>query len=557
MHVLVFENAVICDGEGGPRFRGSVAVRGDEISAVSTEPVTGKQTVDADGLVLAPGFIDVHTHYDAQITWDSSATPSPQMGVTTIVIGNCGFGVAPCRPEHRDLTLNNLTKVEGMPLDALTEGVRWRFESFSEYLDSIDNDGPVPNVAVYAGHGCIRTYVMGEDASQRAATKDELRDMQAMFGDMLDEGAIGLGTSTLESHNGAGGVPMPSRFAAPEEFMAFSEVMRERGKGVWQITKGTTPNMDFLEQLAATAGRPMQICPMLQDPGQPEVVFDDMRRIGEAVERGCELLGQVSPFPEILEFDLREPYPLESIVAWKPAMEAGSDEAKMAVYSDDAFRSPVRAELLTRGGPFRFSNQWGTMTIKSSTQPELVGRTVGEVADERGVHPLDCMLDIGLHDQLATRFECVLFNADEIEVAKLLNDDNSTLGLGDAGAHLTFFCQAGTGLYMLQRFVREREVLSLENAVRLLTSQPAAAMRIADRGRIAVGKKADLCLFDPQTAGIGPRHWVADLPGGLERIHTAPFGVQGVWVNGRQVVDADGLTAHATGAGHVLREFAT
>ena len=193
------------------------------------------------------------------------------------------------------------------------------------------------------------------------------------------------------------------------------------------------------------------------------------------------------------------------------------------------------------------------MTIKSSTQPELVGRTVGEVADERGAHPLDCMLDIGLYDRLATRFECVVFNADEQEVKKLLAHEYSVVGLGDAGAHLTFFCQAGSGLYLLQNFVRKNRALSIEHAIQLLTSQPADAFRIPDRGRIKVGGNADLFLFDPDEAGLGERCGVADLPGGVERIHTPALGVHGVWVNGEQVADAGGLIANAARAGRVIR----
>ena len=555
MHDLVIRNALVCDGTGAAMFHANVGVDGAEISAIDSNTLSGRVEVDANGLVLAPGFIDIHTHYDAQVTWDNTLTPSPQMGVTTVVIGNCGFGIAPCRKEHRDLTLKNLTKVEGMPLEALLKGVRWNFESFGEYLSAIESQGIVPNVAAYVGHGCIRTYVMGENATRREASSAEIAEMQSLFSQALQDGAIGVGTSTLESHNGAGGVPMPSRFAAPEEFMAFSAVMRHASKGVWQITKGATPDIEFLEQLAVEADRPMQICPMLQDPGQPEVVFDDMAQISEAATRGSELWGQVSPFPEVLEFTLREPYPMESIKAWAPAMQADDDDALKTVYSSTAFRAAVTAELKTRGGPFRFSNQWSTMTVTECAADAVRGRTVADIAGERGVEPLDCMLDIGMESKFEARFRCVLFNADEPEVAKLLNHEHSTLGLGDAGAHLTFFCQAGTGLYLLQRYVRERSAVKLETAVELLTSQPADAMRIPDRGRIAVGKKADMCLFDPSLVGIGERCWVDDLPGGLSRVHTPPQGIHGVWVNGQRVVDDAGLMASAPRAGAVLREF--
>ena len=557
MYDKVIRNARICDGMGTPIDTGEVAINDDRIAAVGKNLGLSKTDIDAEQMVLAPGFIDVHTHYDAQITWDPTTSPSPQMGVTTIVMGNCGFGIAPCRPQDRETMLRTLTKVEGMPYEALKTGVRWNFESFGDYLSAIEHQGIVANIACFAGHSCIRLYVMGEDASKREASNTEIEEMQNLFRESLEAGAIGLGTSTLESHNGHGGIPVPSRFAAFKEFEAFSQVMKETGKGVWQITKGVSPTIEELEQLAESASRPMQICPMLQDPGQPEVVFNDMASISAAQNRGRELYGQVSPFPEILEFNLREPYPMESIQAWRPAMAAQTDEEKISVYRDHNFRNSVKEELKTTGGPFRFSHQWNTMTIVSTKNSSLLGRTVAEIATDLNSHPLDCMLDIGISEKLETQFSCVLFNADVPAVTKLLNDPNSSLGLGDSGAHLTFFCQAGTGLYLLQHYVREEQAISLENAIKMLTSEPAHALRIPDRGRISSGMKADIVLFDPDTVGIGERCWVDDLPGGLSRVHTPSFGVGSVWVNGTQIVSNDKLLPNTTFSGEVIRKFLT
>lgn len=555
MHDVTIFNARICDGLGNPIQPGAVSITGDRISAVTDEPAPARQSIDAKGRVLAPGIVDTHTHYDAQITWDTTTAPSPSMGVTTIVMGNCGFGIAPCRPEFREQMLRNLTKVEGMPLPALQRGVHWNFESFGEYLDAIASRGTVANVAGFVGHACIRAYVMGEAASQRTATDEELTQMQAVLEQALEDGAIGIGTSTAESHNCEGGVPVPSRFAAEKEFLAFSDVMRKSSKGIWQITKGTGPSMTFLEQLATSANRPMQICPMLQDPGKPEWVFEEFAQIHDARSRGCELFGQVSPFPEVMEFNLHEPFMFESIRAWKRAMEANGTHAKMSIYQDPGFREKVKNELTQPGGPFRFSNQWVSMTILQSSDDELIGTTVAQIASQRGIHPLDCMLDIGIADQLQTQFRCEMFNADEAAVARLLDDEFSTLGLGDSGAHLTFFCQAGTGLYLLQRYVRERGDFPVEKAIQWLTSDSAKALRLPLRGELTRGYKADLFLFDPDTVGIGDRCWAADLPGGLERVHTPPLGVHGVWVNGQRVVDESGLLAESPHTGEVIRQF--
>ncbi len=555
MHDLTIKNAQICDGLGNSMYAGALSITGDRITAVGTEPEPAIKTLDAQGLVLSPGIIDVHTHYDAQITWDTTTTPSPSMGVTTVVMGNCGFGIAPCRPDFREQMLRNLTKVEGMPHEALQQGVQWGFETFGEYLDALARKGVLINVASFVGHACIRAYVMGEAATQREATPEELREMQDIFEQALADGAIGLGTSTAESHNCEGGVPVPSRFANEAEFLAFSEVMRKTSRGIWQITRGAGPSMAFLQELAAVAGRPMQVCPLLQDPGRPEWVFEAFKSIHEARSQGCELSGQVSPFPEIMAFNLREPFSLESIKAWKPAMEAATDDERLAVFRDRRFRENVKDELSQPGEPFRFSNQWATMSITASNRGELVGRTVAELARERGVHPLDYMLDLGVADRLDTQFRCVMFNSNEPAVARLLDDKYSTLGLGDAGAHLTFFCQAGTGLYLLQRYVRERGDFSIEKAIRWLTHDAAADLRIPERGELTCGKKADLFLFDPDTVGIGERCWVADLPGHLERVHTPPLGVHGVWVNGTRVVDADGLIDQPPRVGEVIRSF--
>jgi len=560
MNDLVIRGALIVDGSGSEPVTGDVAVRDGVITAVGEYGLTGTQLVDGSGLVLAPGIVDIHTHYDAQLTWDSSASPSPQMGVTTVVVGNCGFGLAPCHPDHRDLTLKNLTKVEGMPLDALLKGVLWEFETFSNYLDVLVARGVVLNVAALANHSCIRTYVMGIDASQRRARPEEIKAIGDLLRDAMEAGAIGLGTSTLESHNGEGGVPMPSRFACDDEFREFARVLGEIGRGVFQITKGASTSIEFIEELSALSGRPVQVCPMLQDPGHPADVFDCMDFYAEAMSRGRELYGQVTPFPEIMNFNLREPYPLESLASWRPAMAASGDEDLMAIFRDLSFREQVKSELKIAGAPFRFSNQWNTMTIQSKGSNEsrvLNKRSIADMAQAQDKHPLDCMLDLALSERLETNFTVGMFNAEEDAVTRLLTHERACIGLGDAGAHLTFFCQAGTGLYLLQRFVRERGDLTLQDAIYRLTRQPAEAMRIAGRGRITVGAHADLFLFDADTVGIGERCMVDDLPGGLERVHTPPLGIHGVWVNGQRVVDASGSLVQQTQPGSVLRQFRT
>ena len=558
MHDLVIKNAQICDGLGGPAKSGDLAVSRGRIAAMGTVDGEAREVVDGDGLVLAPGIIDVHTHYDAQLTWDPFARPSPALGVTTVVIGNCGFTIAPCRPADRDLTIRNLTHVEGMPLEALRAGIVWDFETFPDYVAALERRGVVPNVACFVGHSSLRTFVMGPDATKRAATRDEINRMKSLVREALDAGAIGFATSTLEGHNGENGVPVPSRFAEDDEFRALVGALGESGRGLFQLTAGAKSTIPFLESLAAESGRPVSVCAMLIDPAVPERVFEDMARIGEARARGRELYGQVSCFPESLDFDLVHPFPFEAVISWRPALESRGVEALRAVLKDPSFRDAVKAEMRTPGTPFRFTTQWNDLTIKRTARPEnraLEGANVAQQAARSGVHPLDWMLDFALSEDLATEFNVLFLNADEDRVKNLLLDPSSLIALGDAGAHLSLMCQAGTGLHLFGHWVRERGDLALVDAIREMTSWPAAAYRIRDRGRLAVGAWADLLLFDPRTVGIGPREVRHDLPTGSARIDTPARGVVGVWVNGSRVVDERGPIENCPRAGKVLRDF--
>ena len=558
MHDLLIRNVRLCDGLGNALCDGELALRDGRIAAIGAALGPARETVDGQGSVLAPGFVDIHTHYDAQLTWDPTATPSPSLGVTTVVIGNCGFTIAPCRPEDRRSVLADLTKVEGMPIEALSAGVAWDFESFPEYLAALERRGVVPNVACFAGHSAIRTFVMGAEQAHRPATGDEIAGMAALLRDALKAGAIGFATSTLELHNGDGGLPMPSRFASHDEFRAFAKVLREAGKGVFQITKGLSTDPHFLTEIARICGRPVHVCPMLIDPAMPDDVFRQMDLFAEAQARNCEIYGQVSPFTEIMNFTLAEPFPFESLRAWNAERLAAGRAARLAVYRDAGFRAALKAEIASPPVPFRFNGQWDAVAVTGTAKPRnrtLVGRDLAAIAAERGVDPLDLMFDLALDEDLETTFRVVSYNGDVEEVRRLLEHPFSVVGLGDAGAHLNLFCQAGTGLYLLQRHVRERGDFTIPQGVRMLTSRAADTFRILDRGRLAVGAHADLLLFDPEKVGIGPMEMVHDLPAGQGRLSTPALGVAGVWVNGVRVVEADGLAKAAPRAGRVIREF--
>jgi N-acyl-D-aspartate/D-glutamate deacylase len=560
VHDLVIENASIIDGSGGPARHGAVAVKDGRIAAVGEDAGAARERVNANGLTLAPGIVDIHTHYDAQLTWDPYATPSTALGVTTVVIGNCGFTIAPCRPDDRDLTLRNLTHVEGMSLEALRAGVRWDFESYPEFLEAMERRGVVPNVGSFVGHSSVRTYVLGADATRRAARASEIADMRRIVIEAVRAGAIGFATSTLEQHNGENGIPMPSRLADEHELLALTGALGEAGRGVFMLTKGMTSTVPWLEEVAAKNGRPVMIAAMFVDPGDPTRVFKELAEIESARSRGRELWAQVGCFPLGMEFTLRHPYPLEAFLAWRPAIEAGDEVHYAAVLKDASFREALKHEAAIPGVPNRFSNQtWPHLTIMSVTRDEhrhLVGRSIAELARERGRDPFDVLLDFGLDGELDAMLDCRLFNTDESEVKKLLRHPHAAVGLSDAGAHLSFLCDAGFGLHLFGHWVRERGDLTLPEAVKRVTQDAAAAYRIKDRGRLAPGAWADMLLFDPHTVARGPKRRVHDLPTGASRLDTPGVGVHGVWVNGVRTVDEHGPLTSCGRPGRVLRDFA-
>ena len=408
MHDLVIENASLVDGLGNPPREGALAVKDGRIAALGADLGEGAECLDAEGLTLAPGIVDLHTHFDAQLTWDPFATPSNALGVTTVVIGNCGFTIAPCKAEHRDLILRNLTHVEGMSLDALRAGVDWDFESFPEYLDLLERKGMVPNAACFFGHSSLRIYVLGEAASSRAATEAEVAEMKRLVIEAMVAGAAGFATSTLEQHNGENGIPMPSRLADEREMMELTGALGEAGRGVFMLTKGMTSTVPWLESISENNGRPVMIAAMFVDPGDPERVFRELGQIEAARGRGRELWAQVGCLPLGMEFTLEHPYPLEALIAWHPAIEAEGGEDFKRVLADPAFRQGLKDEVGTKGVPNRFSDQnWDHLTIAEVHKPEhrdLIGKKVGPLAREAGVDPWDWFLDFGLADDLNPDF---------------------------------------------------------------------------------------------------------------------------------------------------------
>lgn len=555
MHDLLIRNAQVFDGSDQPSRRLDVAVKDGRIAAVGANLGEAKETIDAAGLALMPGIVDNHTHYDAQITWDPLVNPSPALGVTTAVIGNCGFTIAPCKPADRELIMRNLTQVEGMSLDVLRQGIRWDFESIPEYLDMLQEQGAAVNIAAFAGHSSIRTYVMGADAPKRAATPEEVQKMKRLLLEAMAAGAIGFATSTSPAHNGEGGVPMPSRMADDEELRALVGSLKQAGHGLFMLTKGGHTKIEFLEELAADSGRPVVIAALLHNKTNPQAVFKDFEGIAKANERGHKLAGAISCCPLTMDFTLHSPYPVEGMNAWKPALGLKGDAFK-AKLAEKAFRDGIRAEIAAPAVFRLFNGEWNEVQVVEVADPRHAAyeqRSVAELAKETGKDPLDFMFDLALEENLDTVFTATLLNSDEDAVGRMINDPNSLVSLSDAGAHLTFFNDAGFGLHLLGHWSRELGKLSMEAAVHQLTAKPAELYGLRKRGRIAEGYAADLLLFDPKTVGRGPKRRVFDLPGGAPRLHTDAVGVHGVWVNGAHVADANGMRKEIGRPGVLIR----
>jgi N-acyl-D-aspartate/D-glutamate deacylase len=537
----LIRGALVVDGGGAAARRADVGVRNGRIAALGSVREAAAATVDAGGLCLMPGIVDVHTHYDAQITWDPTLSPSVALGVTTAILGNCGFGIAPCPVPLRETLLKNLSVVEGMDLAALLQGTRWEFETFAQYLDALERARPYANVGVLAGHSTIRTAVMGEEASTREMpTRQELSEMQRLVREALRAGAAGLASSFSPNHSGWGGKPMPSTLAGDEELKALASELGEAGRGIFVMATGARATPEYMEAIAAQTGRPAFMVTVLTmyNRAQPERALQYYERCAAALERGHEVYIHTSCQPLSFDFTLHEPYILYSHAAFD-RVKAAAPQARAAIYRDPAFRRQFRKDLENPKSGILFYGDW--------SQVELDGVPVTQLSKE----PLDFVFDLPLDTQLVAK----LFQNDDAGVTPLLKHPAGVIALSDAGAHLIYFCDAGFGLHFLAHWVRDTGTFTLEEGVRRLTSDPARKYRIADRGLIARGQWADLLLFDPATVGLSSLRRVSDLPGGGPRMIRTPLGVHGVWVNGLQVFDGVQYSPRPDGAGRILRAF--
>lgn len=562
MYDLVIRDVEICDGTGAARRRGDVAVRDGRIVEVGRVDGSAARTIAASGLVLAPGFIDLHTHYDCQVSWDRLLTPSCWHGVTTVVMGNCGFTIAPCRPADRELLMRMLLYVEGMPTAALRAGIQWEWETFPEYLDTVQRWQPGLNIAAFVGHSAVRYYVMGAAATERAATDAELHAMQEVVRDAMRAGACGFSTSESSTHFFGDGTPVPSRVAPRDEFRALSAVLGEFGRGITEVaplhviggTDAKAEDQTFYAEVARASGRPVTWAPLLHTPFDPQGC---MRLIEEAralQARGIPVVPQVGCRP----LELRISFGSSSIATennpfWRPILQKPADERR-TLFGSRAFRDELRAMSHAGSWVAALGPSWEQVFLRFSPIPAHARWTdvaLSEIAQSRGGDPVDALLDLSLESDLASQVGVPIMNVDEEMVGQLIRHPAGILALSDAGAHVDTLSDQGFTSYLLGHWVRELQALTLEEAVRLITSAPARLYGLRDRGEIRPGAAADLVLFDPDRIGLQRTELAEDLPGGAARLIQRATGVHYVIVSGAVLID-DGKETEAR-AGQVLR----
>ncbi len=552
---LLIRNGLVIDGTGVPGRHGDVAVANGKIVGIGRVDGGAQQTIDASDCVVSPGFIDPHTHYDAQICWDGAVTPSSWHGVTSVVMGNCGVGIAPCRPESRDVATRDLVNVEAIPFEVLSKGISWDWETFPEYMDSAERRRPSVNLGFLAPLTPFRHYVMGEASMERAATVEETAQIATLLAGAMDAGAFGFSSTILNQHLGFGGRPLACRNASRAELKAYANVLRDRKKGAIEVA--LTRQIGVLEQdqcemldfLLDESGRPVTFIALFDRDDIPEAVRDTLRRAAPMIAKGAR--PQTSPLPLTREIDMRSPFAFAAFPSWQRLFSDTSSAAQKRIYADPAFRQQFREELRN---PTGFGN-WERITLHEVHSPELKrfeGLTVAEVARAQGKDGVDAFLDLTLAVDLELEFTMASYNTRVDRMAELLNNPSILIGLGDGGAHVDMLCDSGYPTYLLGTWVRERQVLSLPEAVRRLTSDPADLFGIRDRGRLLPGLAADITIFDPATVGSSNRgERRHDLPGGGKRMVMPSRGVRYTIVNGVTTYSDGDLVGAA--AGTVLR----
>ncbi len=558
---LIIRGGTVVDGTGAAGRRADVGVRAGRIVAVGPIAEEAHKVIDANGCIVAPGFIDIHTHYDAQLFWDPTASPSPLHGVTTVFGGNCGFSLAPSAPEHAAYLSRMLARVEGMPLAALEAGLDWKWGSFGEWLARLDGNVGV-NAGFLVGHSTLRRSVMGENAVGHVATEAEVAEMEAALHQALSEGAMGFSTSRAPTHNDGEGQPVPSRSASIDELERLASVVAHHpGTTVEIIVPGcingfTDDEVELLTRISLLSGRPVNWNVLAVTAGNGDGVSHQLDASDAATDAGARVVALTLPHTMSLRLSFEHGAILDGLPGWREFF-AGSIDDRIEALGDPAVRRAMDERAQSdEAGVLRFLAGWARLVIAETFSPEqrdLEGRTVGDVAAEWGMDSWDALCRLIVADRLRTGFAVPIPEsaADWEARAEIWRDPRAVVGGSDAGAHLDTMCGAVYSTSLLGHGVRERKLITVEEAVRLLTDVPARLYGLFDRGRVAEGYWADLVVFDPERVGPCELRTRDDLPGGASRLYAEATGMEHVLVNGTEVVTDDRFTGALPG--RVLR----
>jgi N-acyl-D-aspartate/D-glutamate deacylase len=558
---LSIERGYVVDGTGGPGRVADVAVHDGRIVSLN-EPGQGDEPaarrIDATGLVVAPGFVDIHTHYDAQLFWDPYATPSPLHGVTTVIGGNCGFSLAPAGPDHADYLTRMLARVEGMPLDALRAGLDWGWTSFGDWLDRLDGRLGV-NAGFLVGHSALRRAVMGEDATGSTADARQVTAMQRLLHSSLAAGAFGLSSSQAPTHNDGAGDPVPSRSADPSELLALAATVRDQpGTTLELILAGclnrfSDEEIDLMASMSMAADRPLNWNVLAVTALDPEGWQHQLHASDVARQRGAHVVALTMPHLMRIRLSFLSGFVLDALPGWGDVISLPVPERLVALRDPDVRRRLDAGAHSPEAGVLAGLANWKVLEVAEAFAPQNTayeGRNIGDIAGELDRDPFDVLLDIVCADELRTGLRPPAFgdnDQDWAERARAWHDDRTIIGASDAGAHLDMMCGAVYSTSLLGDGVRERQLIRLEEAVRQLTSVPARLYGLRDRGVLSEGARADIVVFDPTAIAHGPERTRNDLPGGASRLYADADGVEHVLVNGTEIVRRGELTGARPG----------
>lgn len=540
---LVIRNGMVIDGTGSPRRLGDVGVRDGRIVVVGEILEEALTEVDATGLVVAPGFVDIHTHFDAQVFWDTTLSPSPLHGVTTVIGGNCGFTIAPLEPDGGDYLMRMLARVEGMPLASLQEGVPWSWRTFGEYLDTIEGT-LMPNAGFLVGHSALRRMVMGERSIGEFASDKELHEMKKLLAESIEAGGLGFSSSWAKTHNDAEGNAVPSRHASERELVELCSVLRDTAAVALEFIP-TVERFDesvyqLLTDMSVAADRPLNWNVIFANARQADVIEEKLQASNFAARQGGRVIALTAPMPAESRLCFESGFLLDTLHGWAEPM-ALPNAQKLALLADPVRRAELNEDA-QHPSAFRGLARWERLTVGEVTKKDLEhfeGRTIGEIAEKLGQTPWDALCEIVVADDLKTGLYPPAAGDNEESWAlrqALWNDDRCLIGASDAGAHLDFLATFNYSTYLLAA-ARDRELLSLELAVHKLTDAPARLYGLKHRGRIAPGWWADLVVFDAEKVAPEEVEVREDLPGGAWRLYGEAVGVHHVFINGEQAVE--------------------